>query len=176
MAELADPDGEGLVDPVFGERFEKALSRLQDVIERMPGSSRNEDFTVLQQVSIIMKQGAVDSKAEKREIVEFAKLTSVVSASIIAALDTKYGLGAMALYNRATAGIMGELMERFIEKVQKAPAAAADRSMVKEEGQVREDAQTNTTPVVFAEAEKKNASDVSRSWDSILEEFATAGG
>lgn len=175
IGELVHPDGDGLVDPVFAERFENALARLEDVVERMPSSSRKEDFAVLQQLGTIMRWGSVGSKSEKRETVEFAKLTSVVSASIIAALDAKYGLGAMALYNSATAGIMGELMERFIEKVQK--PTTTGQSTIKEEAQIQGDGEAHITPIAIRDTEKKNRSrDVSRSWDGILEEFLTSGG
>lgn len=179
VSQLVDGDGKReLVNPVFGERLEKALSKFEDVIKLIPHSSKDQDFDALQQVHKIMKLGVLDSGTEKREIVEFARLTSVVSAGIITAMDAKYDFGAMVLYNKATAGIMGELLERFIERTQKAPAPSAKGSLIREESMVQENRVAQTKPEMPLEVpEKKNGSgDVSRSWDGILEEFAAGGG
>ncbi|MEM2760335.1 MAG: hypothetical protein QXU32_04695 [Nitrososphaerales archaeon] len=167
---------ESTIDQAFAERYRETLVRLEDIITRIHKSSKNEDFAVIQQVHTLMKMGIIDSDYAKKEIVEFVKLTSIASVSIIAALDAKYGFGAMSLYSRSTARIMGELVEMFIERT-RTSSLPAEQPVIKEE-KVRDD----TAPKAGSEmpvgvTEKSGGSSgVSRSWDSILEEFAAKQG
>jgi len=141
-------------------RFEKArqdvTSSLEELLVSMETSSRAEVFDLLQKTfSQIRRWGDRARELEREPIArfdslrEFSAVINCISLAIMAAVERKYSVRAMDIYNRATLTTLGRVLELFAES-------------------------TNSTSPGKKVPHKATASSekTSRSWDVLVENFA----
>jgi len=122
------------------------------------------------------------SKVEDFEnILGFSFIANVINSRIFAALDMKYRSGMMQIKNNADVDALRKLVENFVELPQSSKTAKEE----KEKGTV-----SSRVPVLRNQVHRKsshshakekmvkadrevNHSDISRSWDKIMEEFVS---
>lgn len=183
-----------LIDPKFAEGVQKTISLLEKTLRKIETSTKSEDFKILEGVNGITRQAGTEFRNCSRESVEYGKLVSITSASIIGAIDGKYRIGLVSTYNRMIAGsIMGHVIERFIEGIQNFRSEAQEKEQRLDAGKVGLKGkgkgkagegrgneselsmeEVNASKLSAMKGKSRNGA-VSRSWDSIVENFMPDG-
>lgn len=172
---------------LFDRERERVVRSLKEVVNCIQTtSSRSDDLEVLQKVYSKLRlwtshvkeaavgngdltlpemgNGASPHPKSSAFIREFSATINFVSFAIISAIEGKYsGIGATELYNGATVSTFARVLESFVENA----------SYGKEESVAEEQtASTLISPSLMAKGRRKAAA--SRSWDSLIDEFASA--
>jgi hypothetical protein len=140
----------------FLEARRRVSDSLREVVTSIEnGSSRSEDLFVLQKAHSKLRVWAADVKevtdGDQRKYFarKFSETLNSVSFVLMSAIETKYGVGATELYNKTTVSTFARALELFVNSGHRKSTDSIRRK--------------KTSPV---------SSNVSRSWDTLLEEFA----
>ncbi len=146
---------------LFEKTRQDVVSCLQDVADSSETSSRSEDLDLLQKIySKIRRWGnevGQDYGGTARELLdfdplrEFSATVNYISLAIISAIERRYALPALEIYNRATLATLGRVLEMFAENT----GYAGKSSMEKKK-----------------EEKKVSREKTARSWDLLVESFA----
>jgi len=169
-------------DKAMKSEFEEARQRVMESLKELvgcieKGSSRSDDLRLLQKTYSKLRLWADDVKeanggalatrgAQRDEdlrplIREFSETLNSVSFALIAAIESKYKVGATDLYNMATVSTFARMLELFVESEDH--RKSVDSMLVRATRGRKKRALTSPTTV---------SSHTARSWDSLVENFS----
>ena len=155
--------------------FERVWQRVANSLNELTsgignGTSRAEDLRVLQRTYSKLRLWATDVREanegdlknhggqSKDLILKFSETLNSVSLAIMSAIDSKYCVGAVDLYNKSTVSTFGKSLYLLAESAgQRKPAASEKRKVKKRR----------------ATSNPKISSRIGRSWDSLIENYAS---
>ena len=155
----------------FEEAQQNVLSSLEDLLSFVESSStKAEVFALLQETYSQIKSwgnGISEAGRDPRANVhfdpfrEFSSTINYVSLAIMAAVERKYSLEILDLYNSATLATFGRVLTLFVEST-----GDSDKSPVRSSSRGKQKAGKKS-----GNAAKKTV----RSWDLLIENFTKAG-
>lgn len=155
--------------------FHEARQRVADSLNELTkgivdGTSRAEDLRVLQKTYSKLGLWAADVRKanhsdledhagqSKDLVLKFSETLNSVSLALMSAIDSKYGVGVVDLYNKSIVSTFGKSLDLLVE------SAGQRKSPVSEKRKVRK-RKASTNPNISPRT--------ARSWDKLIENFAS---
>jgi len=167
------PERKDFTEMQFQREAHGIFSVVGDLIVSMEESAWKEDFDVVQKVQTLVRQFAqTPDGIQNDHYIKLSHVAIAVCTNILVCLDKKYNLGAMRLYSRASAEVMGKVIESLVNEVHERKGTSM------ENGKERMQAMKMKQEDIYMVQDQQQKGDLhasgkaSRSWDSIVEEFA----
>ena len=166
---------ESLDDEAKLSECDEARQRVADSLSELTkgivgGTSKAEDLRVLQKTYSKLRLWAADvmeindssltvhAGQSKDLVLKFSETLNSISFALMSAIDSKYGLGAVDLYNKSIVSTFGKSLDLLVESTGQRKPAVSEKGKVKKR-------RASTNP--------KISSHVTRSWDDLIENFAS---